>query len=72
MTAPDQPNSADQAAGRSADEDARADLRLRAGETEDYVGVPIADEELAQVWEGDPAGAEPGESGGRTAAGPEA
>ncbi|ACV77013.1 hypothetical protein [Nakamurella multipartita] len=30
--------------------DASADVRERAGATEDYGGVPISDAELAQVW----------------------
>jgi hypothetical protein len=30
--------------------DASADVRERAGATEDYGGVPISEQELAQVW----------------------
>ena len=55
--------------------DASAAAQERAGATEDYGGVPISEEELAQVWttgEGDESAEENAGDGSATRAGDDA
>ncbi len=40
--------------GAEAEPAETSDVQERAAETEDYVGVPISDEELGEAWEGEP------------------